>query len=633
MENTNRVPALTGPRKICRRVLGAGAALVAALLVACGGGETGGAAVAPLGSCGAADCGTAVLTIHDAAGDFLSYTVDVTSLKLVKADGATVETLPVSTRIDFAQLVDLSEVLSAGQIPAGRYRSAVLSVDFSNAAITAEDGSGNGVPLRPVNAAGASLTTLALTVNLNDAEAFNVLPNLRRQLAFDFNLAASNTVDFTGGTVTVAPMIYATTSPPSTAWIRARGLLTAVDTAGSSYTITVRPFRGNASLGSLLVHTTAATTFEINGTVSTGASGLSALSAFFNDPAVTDKITAAFGQLMTSDGTFTAARVRAGSSVGGGNVDLVSGQIVARSGNVLTIRGGTIDHRNGSWGYRHGAVSVTVAATTRVIREGRGEPVTIADLSVGQSVDVFGLLATASTTEDQMMPVLAMDATSGRVRMNVTSLWGRVTGKAAAQVTLDLAAIEGRPISLYDFTGTGSNPTAWRVNTTGLDTSGITVPAAARLFGFVAPFGMASSLGEDFRAVTLVDYSGVRDELFVVWPRGGSATALGSIGASLQVFTSDALIALVKSGPERVPLGGGVRIVPSASPTVFAIGHAGSRSVESFRAYGEFQARLSALKSGNPRPAVLVISASGTHDGSTVPATFTATRLLVGLAD
>ena len=55
-------------------------------------------------SCG--DCGTTYVTVTDADGDFLSYTVDVVSLKLQRASGATVETLPATTRIDFAQYVD-----------------------------------------------------------------------------------------------------------------------------------------------------------------------------------------------------------------------------------------------------------------------------------------------------------------------------------------------------------------------------------------------------------------------------------------------------------------------------------------------------------------------------------------------
>ena len=41
--------------------------------------------------------------------------------RLKKADGSTVETLPVKTRVDFAELVDLKEFLTAATIPNGSY--------------------------------------------------------------------------------------------------------------------------------------------------------------------------------------------------------------------------------------------------------------------------------------------------------------------------------------------------------------------------------------------------------------------------------------------------------------------------------------------------------------------------------
>ncbi|MGD8379136.1 MAG: hypothetical protein PVI56_05980, partial [Gammaproteobacteria bacterium] len=47
------------------------------------------------------DCGQIYVGLTDADGDFLSYTVDVTSLTLKRADGTTVEALPHSTRVDF----------------------------------------------------------------------------------------------------------------------------------------------------------------------------------------------------------------------------------------------------------------------------------------------------------------------------------------------------------------------------------------------------------------------------------------------------------------------------------------------------------------------------------------------------
>lgn len=59
----------------------------------------------------------AMMTITDAAGDFLAYQVNLVSLQLEKSDGTLVETLPATTTVDFSQLVSLTEVLSARQIP------------------------------------------------------------------------------------------------------------------------------------------------------------------------------------------------------------------------------------------------------------------------------------------------------------------------------------------------------------------------------------------------------------------------------------------------------------------------------------------------------------------------------------
>jgi hypothetical protein len=40
------------------------------------------------------------------------------------------------TKVDFSQLVDLTEVISAGQIPAAEYVSATLTLDYTGANIT-----------------------------------------------------------------------------------------------------------------------------------------------------------------------------------------------------------------------------------------------------------------------------------------------------------------------------------------------------------------------------------------------------------------------------------------------------------------------------------------------------------------
>src|SRR5262245_62018422 len=110
------------------------------ILSACGGGggDSSAATSPTTQSCDPSSCGTVFLSLTDADGDFLGYTVDVVSLTLKKANGAVVETLPVTTRVDFAQLVDLTEFVTAAMIPNGTYVEGSIRLDYSNAEVTVE---------------------------------------------------------------------------------------------------------------------------------------------------------------------------------------------------------------------------------------------------------------------------------------------------------------------------------------------------------------------------------------------------------------------------------------------------------------------------------------------------------------
>ncbi|MCG7993619.1 MAG: DUF4382 domain-containing protein [Candidatus Thiodiazotropha lotti] len=81
------------------------------------------------------ESGRLVIGVTDAPGDFSSYTVDVVSMTLTKQSGAIVDTLPLNTRIDFAQYTDMTEFITAATVPAGRYVKAEMVVDYSNAEI------------------------------------------------------------------------------------------------------------------------------------------------------------------------------------------------------------------------------------------------------------------------------------------------------------------------------------------------------------------------------------------------------------------------------------------------------------------------------------------------------------------
>jgi hypothetical protein len=610
------------------RLLALAATLSTAMLTACGGGS-GDSTIAPSN-----ETGTAMVTLQDAAGDFQSYTVDVVSIRLAKASGAAVETLPATTRVDFGQLVDLSELINAGQIPSGEYVGATITLDYSNASIVAEDANGGSEALTPLDANGNPLTgTLDLTVQLDNRHHLLITRDRTARLAFDFNLAASNAVDLTNATVTVSPMIQASVVPPADLAVRVRGTLVSADTSGNSYTVNVRPFSlGSGSAGQVMVHTADTTHYEIDGTSYTGADGLAALAA---EPAGT--ITAAFGLLSTSDYSFTAKRVYAGSSVESSTVDRVRGAVTARSGDVLTVRGATLDRRTGGFEFMRGNVTVNIADATRVTEEGATGTFGTNDITVGQRI-----WATGTATIDDATSTASFDATAGRVRLEITPMWGLVTGTVGNPLTLDLRAIDGRNPAIFNFAGTGAapasdaNPSAYLVDMGTLDLSGLVAGAPARVFGFPVPFGTAT--GTDFSAQTLVSYAQVKNQLLLDWSGGGSAGAFpGLMNNSMALDLSldgVGLVHFIQTGPLRVSLlslPAAPQIVGDAmaSDTAYVIGHAHGRRIENYQAFGDFIAALAGDLSGTPK--VLGIAVSGKYDAASN--VFTAGQMAVLLND
>jgi len=444
------------------------------------------------------------MTMTDAAGDFLSYKVNLVSLQLKKSDGTLVETLPATTAVDFVQLIDLSEILSARQIPAGEYVAAQVTVDYTKAIIMVDDGTGTGVAVMPVDSTGAALGQLQMMVQLDNKSDLKVNAATASRIAFDFNLRASNVVNLTAKTDTVSPTLAASVVPVDNKQIRVRGEISAVDTAKSDYTINVDPFHdhdGN-KLSPLVVNTTDTTTFEINGQPFAGAAGLAQLATL---PA--DTITVAFGNVQASDQTFTATSVLAGSSAEGGGFDHVVGNVIARSGNTLTIHGARMDGRGGDDDddFIAGNSTVNIAAATAVTAAGQSSATpahTIAEVSVGSLIDAFG------TASKDNSGKVTLDATSGRVRLDFTQVQGALSGSGSGNITLALKTIDRQPVSLFSFAGTGSaggvntDPTKYVVNTGALDVSQFSMGEALLSIGFVSPFGMAPP---DFKAVTVAN--------------------------------------------------------------------------------------------------------------------------------
>jgi len=618
------------------------------------------------------EAGNTMVTITDAQGDFTNYVVTVNSIKLKKADGAVVETLPQATQIDFAQLVDLSEVLSVGQIPSGDYVAASITVDYTGATLIVDDGTADGLAVSPVDANGTAVTQLTLDVQLDNKNHLVITQGRISRLALDFNLLASNTVNTATAKVTVQPFVVASVMPADNKQIRVRGSLSSVDAANSDYVVNVLPFHaisttmmtsgemtatggmgmggmgGMESMGTMpmttsstmnqvTVHTTAQTTYEINGTAFKGAAGLTALAAL---PMGT--MTAAFGSLQTSDMTFTAANVLAGTSLENKSVDRLIGDVIARSGNTFTVRGIEIDHLEGHFEFGHGSSTVTVGPNTVVTEEGQGGNFNVGAISVGQRVEVFGMM-TATTNSSVPGSSKMFDATSGRVRLDITPLWGVVsstvapTSSGSGSVTLNLQTLDNRSVSAYNFAGTGTGaatdakPGSYVVNTQSLPLAGLVMNSPTRMFGFVTPFGSAPP---NFTAVTLVDFSAVKAELEISWGLRGT-TAPFSTENSTQLILDLAnpnigLLHEIEEGPVHIDLKqltASPLIVPDAASgmQLYSIGHVASHRIENFNTFADFAAALTTTLNGTN--VAFTLNAQGTFNSATN--TFTAQHVLV----
>jgi len=646
------------------------AGLTGALLInACGGG-------APTSMNPPSNTGTAMVTLTDMPGDFVSYMVNIVSLKLTRADGTTVETVPATTTVDFAQLVNLSEVLTARQVPAGEYTGVALTLDYGTATIVIDNGA-SGITVPAANIINGSTNAplvspnnqMTVTLQLPSGSPLLITNGTVSHLALDFNLSASNTVApstitsstmASAVTVTVNPVLVASLTPDVIKPIRVRGPLVSVTNTSSqtSYTIKVFPFFTDQDddMGQFVVYTTTTTAFTINGTASTGSAGLTALAAL---PPGT--MTLALGTFDTATRTFTAAQVFAGTSVPGAGLDSVEGTVVARSGDVLTIRhaffepqegggvqGGVVmsamgGSRNGSatgtnvgandFGF-FGQVMVTVAPATLVTEDGQSATFGPQDISVGQHLQAFGKAGT------DMSGNRTLDASSGSARLMVTRAWGQFTSAAGGVVTMNLQALDGLPPAAFNFAGTG---------TTGNDATAsaytVSVPAALTVptlgagapiafDGFVTPFGSAPP---DFAAETLVNFANANAHLHLEWMSPGpTAPFVSPLSAGNVMMTQ----AMVQSAAEHVAFIGpvmedpgsvsaGLSFVPNiASSTMgFAIGHRESEQFQVYMSFSDFIAALAADLNGTTQ--LLRVEAVGPYDMSTgvMSASFMAVEL------
>ena len=584
--------------------------------------------------------GSAVVTLTatPSSDTFIAYRVGMASIRLQTSSGKTgLTVLPSETTVDFTKLTDLSEVLGAAPVAKGTYTDAVITLDYSTAQIIYDDGSLDGVQLTPLGANGKVLGLVTVTVTLDPADPLRSVAKQAGLLALNFNLAASNVVNLSARTITITPMMVASTLPIDAKTVRVSGPLLGAN--GAFFATGIQPFEGTVTgPGQISMQPSDTTTYEINGLVSTGTLGLAQLAAV---PANT--MTSVFGTLTVSAGaitdtnttapidptaptnttapndttavtstttssvSFAASQVLVDSSVQGLGLDRLSGIVSARSGNTLGIEDATLIQSDGTNTLVPGTTIVNIGPNTLVTFFGQSvaEIISPQQISVGSSIDAFGTTSNTGTGTGAAAGTsgVLLDASAGRVRLELTTASGLVTAQDAGNLVLNLTNLGGRAINALDFAGTGAAANKYSVATPSLDLTNATVSAPVVVTGFPNSFGTATP---NFTASTLLDPTTIQAELVIDWSAGAAApfTTFDSSGITLDVSnTGMGPRHQIQVGSQIINLVGlssGPSITPSttSSNTVFSIGHANSSTVESFNTYGAFITQLQSELNG-----------------------------------
>jgi hypothetical protein len=602
------------------------------------------------------------LTATPSSDPFLAYRVGVASIQLRTSSGKpSLMILPAETTVDFTKVTDLSEVLGSPTVPKGTYAGAEITLDYSTAQIIYDDGSLDGVALAPVDASGKALGLARVIVTVDPADPLRSAAKQANRLSLNFNLAASNLINLSNHTVTITPLIAASMQPIDAKQVRLHGPLLS---ANSSILATgVTPFdSATAALGSLSIEPSDTTTYEINGFVSTGASGQAQIAAL-----PSNTLTTVFGTLTasssasiidtttttpaattptattpvtttvttptsttTSTVTFTASQVLVDGGVQGVALAKLSGTVSARSGNTLGIEEATLVQNGGTVTLVPGTTIVNVGPSTLVTFFGQGveDAISVQQISVGSVIEAFGTASNTSTGQ------VLLDASAGRVRLDLTSASGLVTVQGSDSLTLNLTVFGGRAISAFDFVGSGADPTQYGVGFSSTpDLTSSTVGAPVIVTGFPNAFASAAP---NFTASTLLDPTTIEAELVIDWS-GGTAAPFSSFDSSsivLDPATSKfGLRHQIQIGSQVINLVGlasDPSIAPATSPAaVFSIGHAASSTVENFDTYPAFIAQLQTELNGTTLATGM--TAIGQYTASTFA--FSATSMTIFLND
>ncbi|AFV00332.1 DUF4382 domain-containing protein [Simiduia agarivorans] len=507
--------------------------LACAALMACGGGSNSDVEQPPLDS--EVSLTSLTLALTDAEGDFLQYEVDVKSIRLTNTRGDVVDALPGSTRVDFAQYTDVSELVGITQVPTGYYRSAVARVDFSSALIVAQDENGNAIAATAVDAEGNPLGEVDVEIDVSrfeNAQGFWLRPGRAARFTLDFDLDASNllTIDDAGtpddvsddsATTEVSPVWVAEPELDTEREHRIRGLLQSADTTASTITLAVRPFHHRTGdFGELTLAVASDAHYEIDQQDFDGEAGLTALAAL---PA--DAPLVASGHFVQSEERFVVDTVFAGSSVPWADGEFAKGIVIARDAQTLTLRGVRFAP-SAPHGIAIGNdITVNLDENTTVSRVGRSVDHGTHGISIGSRVRIYD-------------EVTGGELHATHVGLLKNQLRARVNTTQDGVVSSELSLFNGLRPDALQWTLAGADPANYRIADSGLPHS-LTDGDYLKARGWVSAYDFTNNQtinSFDFHASTLVNM------------------AVDSRGAGLHLHWEDGSAPFVSAGADAVHL-------------------------------------------------------------------------------
>ncbi len=552
----------------------------------------------------AGGAGEVSFVVADAASDeVVQFEVDIASVVLTSIDGTTINVLPRATRVDFADLHSVGELIHAQQLTAGTYVSLTMNLDFSTAAVAILGQTG---PASVVDASGVPITTL-LPVQVDFALRSRPLIRSGRHHLFqiDLDLDQALTVDSGANEVTFAPVLSAVVDPTSPRPATTTGILTAVDTVARTFAVERRALDGNA-LATWTVQTANLSVFQVDGVVSLGATGLAAMQAHVGERVFTQ------GTLDVTDRVIFGAMAEVGAGVPGNGQDWVVGHVTGRNNGAgsdaaLTVVGRSLDVGTGTRRYNVAHTVNVSFANTKVLRRGAGNLLDTDAINVGQLVLVFGDLS--GTTMDAT-------ASTGVVRMLHTRVFGTATGPVSGgRLTLNLARFDLRLESAFNFTVGGTSQAdhnAYTVEVGTLPLAGITTGSKIEATAWINPVG--NSVDADSEALSILDRSSGGRALLLQWGTPSPTAIAATTATSITVNLPGATIATVGDGFAPVA------VTSSPSPTLVPLASTGLYRIVLGEAVGvhfTFDTFRRALVALNTTHSVFRIAALGTYDPST----------------